>query len=76
MPCPYMPQPFLGNNPQYTLQVHSPEHGATTWILLSRHITTKVLHALTVSSKRRDHMCFVVMLTYFYRVILPRMRSL
>ena len=31
-----------GNNPQYSLTVNAPEQGGTTWILLSRHITTKV----------------------------------
>lgn len=34
---------YVGNNPQYTLRIMCKDSLAAVWVLLSRHITTKVL---------------------------------
>lgn len=33
---------YIGNNPQYKLQVNCLDQAGTVWVLLSRHITMKV----------------------------------
>uniref|UniRef100_A0A671S7L4 Calpain-7-like n=1 Tax=Sinocyclocheilus anshuiensis TaxID=1608454 RepID=A0A671S7L4_9TELE len=38
----------LANNPQFKLEVQCPQGGAAVWVLLTRHITDKVLQQITV----------------------------
>ena len=33
---------LTGSNPQYSLKIHSPVYTPLVWVLLTRHITTKV----------------------------------
>lgn len=64
---------FIGNNPQYSLKVRCGDPLATVWVLLSRHITTKVRMSITtyfLATLLNEYVCCLN-----YRVILPTMRN-
>ena len=46
----------LGSNPQYSLKIHSPVHKPLVWVLLTRHITTKVSNIILMDYTHIQYM--------------------